>query len=37
MHARQQEIAAALKVCPPFDGPAAIQAEIDRRVAFIQS
>ncbi len=37
MHARQQEIAATLKVCPPFDGPAAVQAEIDKRVAFIQS
>ena len=37
MHSRQQEIAAALNVRPPFDGPAAIQAEIDRRIAFIQS
>lgn len=36
MHSRQAEIAAALKVCPPFDSPEAIQAEIDRRVAFIQ-
>lgn len=36
MHHRQQEIAAALNVCAPFDGAAAIQAEIDRRVAFIQ-
>ncbi|MCQ4319072.1 ammonia-dependent NAD(+) synthetase [Stutzerimonas stutzeri] len=36
MHPRQQEIAAALNVCAPFDGAAAIQAEIDRRVAFIQ-
>ncbi len=36
MHSRQPEIAAALKVCPPFEGPEAIQAEIDRRVAFIQ-
>jgi len=36
MHYRQQEIAAALNVCAPFDGAAAIQAEIDRRVAFIQ-
>ncbi|HBM10182.1 MULTISPECIES: ammonia-dependent NAD(+) synthetase [Pseudomonadaceae] len=36
MHRRQQEIAAALNVCAPFDGAAAIQAEIDRRVAFIQ-
>lgn len=36
MHIRQPEIAAALKVCAPFDGPASIQAEIDRRVAFIQ-
>lgn len=37
MHSRQQEIAAALNVCPPFDGPAAIQADIDRRVAFMQA
>ncbi|WP_417778678.1 ammonia-dependent NAD(+) synthetase [Stutzerimonas xanthomarina] len=37
MHHRQQEIAAALNVCAPFDGPAAIQAEIDRRIAFIQN
>ena len=36
MHHRQQEIAAALNVCGPFDGAAAIQAEIDRRIAFIQ-
>lgn len=36
MHSRQQEIASALGVRPPFDGPAAVQAEIDRRVAFIQ-
>lgn len=36
MHSRQQEIASALGVRPPFDGPAAIQAEIERRVAFIQ-
>ena len=36
MHSRQQEIANALGVRPPFDGPAAVQAEIDRRVAFIQ-
>ena len=36
MHYRQQEIAAALNVCGPFDGAAAIQAEIDRRIAFIQ-
>ncbi|MGE6528376.1 ammonia-dependent NAD(+) synthetase [Pseudomonas sp. NPDC077382] len=36
MHHSQQEIAAALNVCAPFDGAAAIQAEIDRRVAFIQ-
>jgi NAD+ synthase len=37
MHSRQHEIASALGVRPPFDGPAAVQAEIDRRVAFIQS
>lgn len=37
MHSRQQEIASALGVRPPFDGPAAVQAEIDRRVAFIQN
>lgn len=37
MHSRQQEIAAALKVRPPFDGPAAVRAEIDYRVNFIQS
>ncbi|AHL75161.1 NAD synthetase [Stutzerimonas stutzeri] len=37
MHSRQQEIAAALNVCPPFDGPSAVKAEVDRRVAFIQS
>lgn len=37
MHSRQQEIAAALNVCSPFDGPAAAQADIDRRVAFIQA
>lgn len=36
MHDRQQEIAAALNVCAPFDGAAAIKAEIDRRIAFIQ-
>jgi len=36
MHSRQQEIAAALNVRPPFDGPAAVQAEIDARVGFIQ-
>ena len=36
MHSRQQEIANALGVRPPFDGPAAVQAEIDRRIAFIQ-
>ena len=36
MHSRQQEIASALGVRPPFDGPGAVQAEIDRRVAFIQ-
>ncbi|WP_312257602.1 ammonia-dependent NAD(+) synthetase [Stutzerimonas nitrititolerans] len=36
MHSRQQEIAAALNVRPPFDGPAAIRAEIDSRVSFIQ-
>ncbi len=37
MHSRQPEIAAALNVRPPFDGPAAVQAEIDRRITFIQS
>ena len=37
MHPRQQEIAAALNVCAPFDGPASVQAEIDRRIDFIQS
>ena len=37
MQGRQQQIAAALKVCPPFAGPEAVQAEIDRRVAFIQA
>ncbi len=37
MHSRQQEIAAALNVCSPFDGPAAVQADINRRVAFIQA
>lgn len=37
MHSRQLEIAAALHVCQPFDDPAAVQAEIDRRVAFIQA
>ncbi|MCQ4310782.1 ammonia-dependent NAD(+) synthetase [Pseudomonas stutzeri] len=36
MHSRQQEIAAALNVRSSFDGPAAVQAEIDRRVGFIQ-
>ena len=36
MHSRQPEIAAALKIRPPFDGPQAVQAEIDRRVRFIQ-
>ncbi|MBB3103622.1 ammonia-dependent NAD(+) synthetase [Azomonas macrocytogenes] len=36
MHSRQLEIAAALKICPPFDGKGAIQAEIDHRVRFIQ-
>ncbi|MCJ0973312.1 ammonia-dependent NAD(+) synthetase [Pseudomonas sp. PS1] len=36
MHSRQQEIAAALGVRPPFDGAQSIQAEIDRRVSFIQ-
>ncbi len=36
MHNRQPEIAAALGVMPPFDGPEAVQAEIDRRVRFIQ-
>lgn len=37
MHSRQQEIANALGVRPPFEGPAAVQAEIDRRVTFIQN
>ncbi|WP_222908423.1 MULTISPECIES: ammonia-dependent NAD(+) synthetase [Pseudomonadaceae] len=37
MHSRQQEIAAALNVRPPFDGPESVQAEIDKRVGFIQS
>lgn len=37
MHSRQQEIASALGVRPPFEGPAAVQAEIDRRVTFIQN
>ncbi|MGA6097066.1 ammonia-dependent NAD(+) synthetase [Stutzerimonas marianensis] len=37
MHSRQQEIAAALGVRPPFDGAQSIQAEIDRRVSFIQA
>lgn len=37
MKSRQQEIAAALNVGPEFDGPEAVQAEIDRRVAFIQT
>ncbi len=36
MHSRQAEIAAALKICAPFSGPDAVQAEIKRRVAFIQ-
>jgi len=37
MHIRQQEIATALNVCAPFTGPESVQAEIDRRVSFIQS
>lgn len=37
MHSRQHEIAAALNVCKPFDGPDDVQAEIERRVSFIQS
>ena len=37
MHSRQPEIAAALNVCEPFDGPTSVQADIDRRIAFIQS
>ncbi|MCW8157695.1 ammonia-dependent NAD(+) synthetase [Stutzerimonas stutzeri] len=37
MHSRQQEIATALNVCAPFTGPESVQAEIDRRVSFIQS
>lgn len=36
MHSRQPEIASALKVVPSFDSPEAVQAEIERRVAFIQ-
>lgn len=36
MPSRQTEIAAALKIRPPFEGPEAIRAEIDRRVGFIQ-
>jgi len=36
MHPRQQEIAAALNVCAPFDGPESVQTEIDRRVDFIK-
>ncbi|EHY79507.1 NAD synthetase [Stutzerimonas stutzeri ATCC 14405 = CCUG 16156] len=37
MHRRQQEIATALNVCVPFTGPESVQAEIDRRVSFIQT
>ncbi len=37
MHSRQQEIANALNVCAPFTGPESVQAEIDRRVSFIQT
>lgn len=37
MHSRQQEIAAAINVRPPFNSPADVQAEIDRRVGFIQA
>ncbi|SMB26896.1 NH(3)-dependent NAD(+) synthetase [Sterolibacterium denitrificans] len=36
MPTRQQEIAAVLKVVPPFADLAALQAEIDRRIGFIQ-
>lgn len=36
MTMRQQEIAAALKVVPPFADAAALQAEIARRIGFIQ-
>ncbi len=36
MHSRQPEIAAALKIRPPFAGPEDVAAEIERRVAFIQ-
>lgn len=36
MHSRQPEIARALSVIAPFDGPESVQAEIDRRVRFIQ-
>lgn len=35
-HPRQAAIAAALKVTPPFADAAAVQAEIERRIAFIQ-
>lgn len=36
MHSRQHEIARALNVCRPFEGPASVQAEIDRRIGFLQ-
>lgn len=36
MPTRQQEIAAALKVVPPFADEAALQAETARRIAFIE-
>lgn len=36
MKNRQSEIAVALKVRPPFTGPDEVEAEIRRRVAFIQ-
>lgn len=35
-HPRQAEIAAALKVTPPFADEAAVQVEIERRIAFLQ-
>jgi len=37
MHSRQQEIAAALKVCAPFNRVESVQAEIERRIRFIQN
>jgi NAD+ synthase len=37
MHSRQQEIAAALRVCAPFNRVESVQAEIERRIRFIQN